>query len=264
MPFDIIGFLELTPGTGLVNLAGALGENLYRVANTDDIINKTENQFLLGAFCAAVSTGQDYRVRQPSLAIDHQFHKIMLESDLDPIQGYEHFFGRPLPLIGAEKINALITNGTDESSMIGLMIGNAPISRGMLDAVRPTHIIRGIGDTTLTAKTWTTVSMTWDQDLPKGEYAIIGMKAGHYIAAAPLAAIARVLIPGNNSWRPGCPSALMEADHEEFQSITAMPFTRWPLMRQVTFVHTAMPNMEYLSNKALTDETVELLLQKVA
>lgn len=263
MPFDIIGFLEATPGTGLVNLAGALGENLYRVSG-DDIINKVENKFLLGAFCAGVSTGQDYRLRQPSLPIDHQFHKIMLEADPDPIQGYEHFFGRPLPLIGGEKINALIANATDESSIIAFMLGNAPISRGMLDSVRPTHVIRGIGDTTLTAKTWSTCAITWDQDLPKGEYAIVGLKAGHWITSGPLATVARVLIPGNNDWRPGCPSALMEADHEEFQSITAMPFTRWPLMRKVSFPHTNMPNMEYLSNAAITDETVELLLQKVA
>jgi len=263
LPFDIIGFLEATPGTGLVNLAGALGENLYRVANGDDIINKVENKFLLGAFAAAVSTGQDYRLRQPTLPIDHQFHKIMLEADPDPIQGYEHFFGRPLPLIGGEKVNALITNATDESALVAFIIGNAPITKGMLDAVRPTHIIRGYGDTTLTAKTWTTVTVTWDQDLPKGEYAIVGLKAGHYIAAAPLATLARVLIPGNNSWRPGVPSALMEADHEEFQSITAMPFSKFPLMRQVTFPHTNMPNMEYLSNAAITDETVEMLLQKV-
>jgi len=31
----------------------------------------------------------------------------------------------------------------------------------------------------------------------------------------------------------------------------------------VTFPHTNMPNMEYLSNAAITDETVEMLLQKV-
>lgn len=262
MPFDVIGFLEATPGTGLVNLAGALGENLYHVTG-DDIINKKENVCLLGAFCAAVSTGQDYRVRQPGLNIDHQLMKIMLEADLDPIQGYEHFFGRPLPLNGSEKINALITNATDESSIIALLIGNAPITQSMLDAVRPTRIIRGVGDTTLTAKTWTTCAITWDQDLEEGKYAVVGMKLGYWITSGPLATVGRLLIPGNNNWRPGCPGALMEADHEELQSITSMPFSKWPMMREVTFLNTAMPNIECLSNAAITDETVELLIQKV-
>lgn len=262
MPFDIIGFLEATPGTGLVNLAAALNEQIYAY-HLDDITLKKETQFLLGAFCAAVANGQDYRFRQPSLMTDHQLLKIQLESDLDPSQGYEHLFGRPLPLVGGEKLNALITNAVDESAIIAAIVGNAPITQGMLDSIRPTHSIRGYSATTLTAKTWTHCAVTWDQDLPKGKYAIVGMKLGYYIAAAPLATIGRIVIPGNNDWRPGVPGALMEADHKEFQSITHMPFWDWPLMRKIVFDDTLMPNIECLSNAAITNETVELLLQKV-
>jgi hypothetical protein len=263
MPFDVIGFAEATPGTGLVNLAAALGDNLYKY-DGDDIILKKESNFLLGAFCAAVSTGDNYRFRQPSLMTDHQLIKIMLEADLDPSQGYEHFFGRPLPLVGGEKLNALIQNATDESSIIGAIVGNAPISRSMLDNVRPTHSIIGDGDQTLTANTWTHCAITWDQDLPKGDYAIVGMRLGYWITSGPLALLGRIVIPGNNDWRPGCPGSLMEADHEEFQSIPYAPFYQWPLMSKIRFPHTNMPNIECLSNAAITDETVELLLQKVA
>jgi len=35
-------------------------------------------------------------------------------------------------------------------------------------------------------------------------------------------------------------------------------------MSKVVFEHTSTPNIEVLSNAALTDQTVELLLQKVA
>lgn len=263
MPFDIIGFAEATPGTGLVNLAGAVNDTLFRT-NGDDIILKTESMYLLGAFCAAVSTGDNYRFRQPSLMTDHQLIKIMLEADLDPSQGYEHFFGRPLPLVGGEKLNALIQNATDESAIIAAIVGNAPITQNMLDAVRPTHSIIGDGDTTLTANTWTACPITWDQDLPKGDYAIVGMKLGYWITSGQLGCVGRIVIPGNTDWRPGAPGSLMEADHEEFQSIPYAPFYQWPLMRKVVFPHTNMPNLECLSNAAITDETVELLLQKVS
>lgn len=262
MPFDLIGFGEATPGTGLVNLAAAINDTLYRYT-LDDIILRKEANFLLGSLCAAVSTGENYRFRQPSLMTDHQFIKIMLESDLDPSQGYEHFFGRPLPLVGGEKLNALIQNASDESALIAAIVGNAPITQSMLDSIRPTHSIIGDADQTLVANTWTACTVTWDQDLPKGEYAIVGMKLGYWITSGPLACVGRIIIPGKTDWRPGTPGSLMEADHEEFQSIINAPFYHWPLMSGITFPHTNMPNLECLSNAAITDETVELLLQKV-
>lgn len=266
MPFDVIGWAEATPGTGLVNLAAAVGDDLFRSSGDDIILKgtKASPQYLLGAFAAAVSTGDNYRFRQPSLNTDHQLQKIMLEADLDPTQGYEHLFGRPLPLVGGEKLNALIQNATDESAIIAALVGNAPITQSMLDAVRPTHSICGAGDTTLVANTWTSVAITWDQDLPSGTYAVVGMRFGYWITASPLACVARLVIPGNNDWRPGVPGAQMEADHEEFQSITNLPFAMWPLMRKIVIEHDKMPNIECLSNAALTDENVELLLQKVA
>ena len=262
MPFDMIGWVEATPGTGLVNLAAGVGDTLYKY-DADDIILKKEATHLLGSFGAAVGTGENYRFRQPSLMTDHQLIKVMLEADVDPAWGYSHLFGRPLPLVGGEKINALMQNGVDESALIGAIVGNAPITQSMVDGVRPTHSIIGDGDTTVTALTWSPCAITWDQDLPKGDYAIVGMKFGYYIAAAPLAALARIVIPGNNDWRPGVPGTLMGGDHKNFYDVTYLPCWHWPLMRKVVFPHTSTPNIEVLSNAALTDQTVELLLQKV-
>lgn len=263
MPFDLVGFSEAAPGTGTVAIAGAGGDNLYRVSG-DDIIVRPEAQKLLGVFTAAESTGERLYVRQPSLYLDHQFHKIMLLTDIDPTQGYEHYFGRPLTLKGAEKVNVLIKNATDEDVLIGLLLGSSKITQGMLDAVNPTHSVLGIGDTTLTANSWSSVAITWDQDLPEGKYAVVGMKFGYWITSGNMACLARLVIPGNNDWRPGVPGVLMEADHEEFQSATYLPFTAWPLMgKEAVVEHDRMPNIECLSPAAITDENVELLLQKV-
>ena len=263
MPFDMIGFAEATPGTGLVNIAAGLNDTLYKYVN-DDIVLKSGPAYLLGAFYSAVSTPDNYRFRQPSLMTDHQLIKGMLEADVDPIWGYTHLFGRPLPLVGGEKLNALSQNATDETTLIGAIVGNAPITQSMLDSVRPTHSIIGDGDTTVTANTWSAVPMTWDQDLPRGMYAIVGMKFGYYIASGPLAALARIVIPGNTDWRPGVPGTLMGGAHCELYDASYLPCWHWPLMSKVVFPFGNTPNIEVLSNAALTDETVELLLQKVA
>ena len=269
LPFDLVGFTELTPGTGLVPLAGALGDNIYQITG-DDLKLKKDARLLIGAFCCACSTGENYRFRQASLEIDHQFQKIALNADLDPSQGHEHLFARPLPLVADEALNALIQNATDEEALVGAMISTQPISQNVMDSVRPTHQIIGVSDTTLTAKTWTLCTITWDQVLPRGEYLIVGMRAGIYSSVTSYMGLARVVIPANNDWRPGVPCAVMEADHEEYQSVTNCPWHMWPKMQGggkggIVFDENHMPNVEFLKigNCAVADENVELLLQKI-
>jgi len=165
--------------------------------------------------------------------------------------------------VGGEKINALSQNATDETTLVAALVGNGSISQGMLDSVRPTHSIIGDGDTTITALTWTFCPITWDQDLPKGKYAVVGMKFGYYIAAAPLATVARLVLPGNTDWRPGVPGTLCGGDHKLATDATHLPCWDWPLMSKIVFEHDNPPDIECVSNAAITDETVELLLQKV-
>lgn len=261
MPIDIIGFSEAAPGTGTVEIAGAGGDTFYRVEG-DDIIIKDKKSYVLGVFAAAESTGARVLLRQPDLKLDYEFLKCMLLADLDPTQGWTHLFGRPLPLAPSDKLNALCVNATDEDTIIGVMLGSGKISQASLDAVNPTHTITGYSDTTLTANTWTACAITWNQDLPKGEYAVVGMKVGAWIASGIMSCIAR--LTGIEGSRIGVPVAIMEADHEEFQSITTLPFVNFPLMPTVKFPHNDMPSLECLSPAALTDENIELLLQKVA
>ena len=266
MPFDLIAFGEATPGTGTNPLAGALNDTLYRT-DGDDIQLKVSpaNWYLIGSFYAACSTGARALIRQPGLGNDYCHQKCALETDLDPTQGYEHYFGRPLPLIGNEKLNVLSVNATSESTFVGLMIATAPFSQALLDSVRPTHLISGYSDTTLTAYTWTPCVVTWNQDLPKGEYAIVGMRAGNWLTGdGQTMSLTRLLIPGKTQWRPGVPAALIEADHEEYQSVTNEPWVHFPKMSDISFPNTNMPNIEVFSPGALTDENIQLLLQKIA
>jgi hypothetical protein len=263
LPFDLIGWTEATPGTGTVKLAGGLGDNLYSV-NGDDITLKGAQKYyaLLGVLYHAVSTGARALLRQPSLHLDHEFIKCALSADLDPSQGMHWFPNRPLPLYGNEKLNALSVNATDEINMVGAWIGDKQIPNASLDLM-PTQRITGYADVTVTAHTWTDVAITWNQDLPVGKYIPVGMRASIFKASGPTIALARLVIPGNNDWRPGVPMAVAEADHEEFQSVTHDPWSKWHEMPELIFTNTLMPNIEVLSTVASTDENVELLIKKV-
>jgi len=262
MPFDLVGFVEATPGTGVVPLNGGLGDRLYSIVG-DDLIVKTDAATLLGVFAHAISTGGESMVRQPSLHIDHRFLKCALSTDIDPSQA-ENMCLRGLPLKGGEKLNVLIVNATDESALVGLLLGSAPITQAMIDSVRPTHRITGYADTTQGVNTWTDNVMTWNEDVPEGTYAIVGMRATIFKAATPEIALARVLCPSATNWRPGVAAGIAEADHEESQSLTRMPFTRFPLMREVVFKSNSPPSIETLAAPAHTDLNVELELQKIA
>jgi len=259
MPFDMIGFLEATPGTGTVNLAAALGDRLYS-SNLDEINLNSDINRLLGVLVSAVSTGGRARLRQPGLGIDYSMLKCMLEADLDPIQGFHDFLETPLPLIPGTKLEALLTNATDESALIAAMVGNQALDPRNC---QPTHVVTGISDTTITSLTWSQCAITWLEDLDPGTYAVVGMRCGVFIAAAPLAAVARIILPGATDWRPGVPCAQMEADHEEYQSVTHEPWYKWGQMPGIQFEDTKMPSIEVLSTAAYTDENVELLLQKI-
>lgn len=263
MAFDIICFGEAAPGAN-GTLAGNLGDTHYFVSG-DDIIIKDKAPYLLGVFAAMESTGEQINITQPSLPLDYNIRKIGLLNLQSPALGWTHLWGRPLPLVGGEKVNIETQNATDEDAIVALMVGNGKITQNMLDAVNPTHIISGEADTTATAFTWSALTVTWQQDLPAGRYAVVGMRYGYWKTAAPaMPSIARLSFPETKAWRPGVPGIYQDKDHEEMQTADVLPFTMWPLMSECSFPHTQMPAVEVFSAEAHTDENIELLLQKIA
>ena len=262
-PFDLIGYAEATPGTGEVLIAAALADSLYKHVLDDNMIIKGR-EWLLGAYFAALTTGESGFISQPSLHLDYQFLSVQgMGAAVAAMAGYTHMFGRPLRMVGGEKCNVKIQNASDEDALVGLLLGSGKISQSKLDAVNPTHRIRGSADQTLTARAWTNVAITWDQDLPEGEYAVVGMKYGYYKGTIAMPAMARILLPGKTSWRPGVPGNWLGGDKLQFETLAYHKFEHWPLMREISFLHSNMPDIEALSPEATTDHVVELLLQKI-
>lgn len=259
MPFNMVGFCEATPGTGVVPLNVGLNEQLYRVV-TDDLYVTKEAPFVLGVCATAVSTGARAILRQAKM-IDYDIIKVAESGMSSPSCSFSPFQARPLPL-RVDKLNALMVNATDENGLIGLMLGNGKITQAMLDAVNPTHVINGYADTTLTAFTWGLCPVTWNETLDAGIYEIVGMRVGTYKATGWEMGLARISIPGSQSWKPGVLTTRMLADHEEYQNARFESYAKWPLMG-VRFDVEHMPDIEVLCPVALTDENVELTLQKV-
>lgn len=258
MPFNLVGFAEAAPGTGTVNVAVGLNEQLYRVVG-DDLYVTQEAPYVLAVYAAMESTPNRALLRQAKM-IDYDF---MRASTLaaTPTTAYTHLFGRPLPL-RIDKLGALSVNTTDEDTLIGVKLGSGKITQAMLDAVNPTHKIHGYGDTTLTAVTWTHVPITWTETLDAGIYEIVGMRGQTYLATN-MTALMRVSIPGSQTWKPGVICGHASAAHVKFiDEYRICLGADWPLMG-VRFDTEHMPNVECLSPAAATDEDVELTLQKV-
>jgi hypothetical protein len=262
MPFDLIGFSEATPGTGTVNIAKALGDNLYG-GTLDDILLNPEAPYLLGAFYSALTTPSRLILRQPK-RIDIDISKAVRDTDLDVNIGWTHLFHRPMLLNANDKLNALSVNATDEITTVGLIVGSGKITRSAQEAVRVDHIIRGIADQAVTAHTWTTAAITWVEALEAGKYAIVGMRGVNYKAATPSPALARLVIPGQTSWRPGVPLNNAVGD-KTIPMSRHEPWAEWPLMADIAFdTKVGYPNCEVLCATANTDFVIELALQKIA
>jgi len=263
MVFDLIAWADIAPGAlaqqpipdGLVNTF------LSTIALNGQVL-LPRHQWLLGAYGQNEATGEEFRIRQTGLNLDHQFYKYKLNATIDPAAGYTHLFSTPLPLRPNTTIWADTVNAANEDTIVAILVGNGKITQSMIDSVTPDHQIHGVGDQALVADTWTPVAIVWDQIPDQGRYAIVGMLASCFGNAE--SCVCRLVIPGAQSYRPGVPMAIAQADHEETQEVTYQAYRRWPLMREVSFMDTQMPNIEVLGNNALTtDHNVSLLIKRI-
>jgi len=112
---------------------------------------------------------------------------------------------------------------------------------------------------------WSDLPITWDQSLPKGQYAVIGMQVGCYKASGPVYGFARLKFL-NITWRPGVVVRGMEGAYLGMGSIhpALLYGERWPLMSEISFDHDEMPNIEVMEGAANEEHCIELLLQKIA
>lgn len=268
-PFDIVAYYESQACAALTAVA-AVSDAVYQVSG-DDLYCKPEAAFL-GAYTYGAPTQATLKygeVRQPSLKVPYRFysHGDSNGTGANTLErALTNLFASPLPLYPDEKINAYVQNATNEAQMVFLWLVSGAAKTADIEAVDPTHVITGYADQALTAGSWTTCTLTWDQDLPIGRYAVVGMLVGSYKASGYAGGAARLILL-DTTWRPGVMINNMTADKLGFQNyeygFDINQLQRWPLMQEISFRHDRMPNIEICAGAANTDHVINLLLQKI-
>lgn len=147
----------------------------------------------------------------------------------------------PLVLRGLEEVEVEATDaatGDDVYCVQGWGQGMQPAPAGDV------YTMRGTGTTTAVAATWTTIALTWDNQLPVGRYALVG---GHFESITGVAwrTIFEDQIP-----RPG--GLAVDSGAER----TAAMFRKGGLGIWGTFDSNRMPEFEVLCTAADTAQTL--------
>lgn len=121
--------------------------------------------------------------------------------------------------------------------------GRTPAPQGPVITLRATSTI------TLTAGTWVAGSLTFDQSLPYGRYAVVGMQA-----ICGDAMFARLAFPGQTQYRPGVPNIEAYGDYVNPQVFRFGNFGLFGV-----FDSTAQPLIEVLGHTAGSEAGVYLL-----
>lgn len=156
---------------------------------------------------------------------------------------------RPITLVESEDIQAEINSDTTSAQFQWVLLwftdGIRPMPNG------PIRTLRFTNGTTLTVDTWTNGALTATENLPRGEYAIVGMQAH----SAGLVA-ARV-VPRGRGFRPGCLGG--DTDNHTTHEM----FRNGGLGEWFRFRHDQIPSVDFLSVSADSDQDVFLDLVKV-
>ena len=234
--------------------ATAANEDLTPV--TDNVVSIVNGHFFPQQdtrciFASAMTTNIDrVRITQPSLRlITLPFIRPVIDSlvpaSLDRVADYT---SNPLRIRGLEELGLEATQSSGNAD-IGAVLGiqetyEAPPAGDV-------YTLRGSSTTAAVVDTWTTVTVTWADQLPDGVYAVVGLDG---IGANCLAY--RLIFEGQ-TWRPG--TIAMPAD----SAIPDSLFHWGNLGTWGRFRQTAMPQVQVLSNTTTAAHEIYLQIVKV-
>jgi hypothetical protein len=198
-----------------VDQAGAYAQ-IYAVADPHITIVNNEvqipevNKLMLVAGMMERAAANRLRLYSPSLRMKSKFQVTPLNmqaaADIVPDSPPKVMDLRqnPLSLIVGERLGAESDGNPAAAQYQSVLVWfcdavPAPV-QGEIFCVRAT------GATALVANAWTDSALAFDEDLPRGRYAIVGMRA---LSAGCIAA--RLFLPGAR-WRPGCLGVVLQQD----------------------------------------------------
>ena len=262
MAFTLIGFHEKVSAPSLTKIT-ALDDQHIRVSG-DDIVVPELNKIIGALFMSPnMKAGE---LSSPSL------RRMWLEDMLPFLQSdalpttqavdeggtatyniprndyFADFTGNPLVLEQSEKLNALVNNnGNDEENVVLVWLSdgkNAPIKGDI-------HRIKATVSETLEPYKWSNGALTFEQTLPAGKYAVVGMKAKSDTLIA-----ARLVFVGE-SWRAGV------LGQKAYSDDRPVIFEKGNLGSFGQFEFDQPPTVDFLASGADTSEEIWLDLVQV-
>ena len=222
-------------------------------AVTDDVLTITNNNFLPQedldiVFAVAMSaTLNRARIvspsnRQVTLPYIIPVKEAAVPGDNCPIANYADnpFRARGLEELGIEATSDIAMGTESCTVLLGLQRTFEPAPIGNI------FTLRGTSTTASVADTWTTITKTWDDQLPVGTFAIVGL---YGVAATGLAN--RVILE-DQTWRPGAP--IVDSNGDAANEL----FRKGRLGTWGRFKSTARPQIQVLNTAAVSVHTVYL------
>lgn len=177
--------------------------NIQLNAVSDDVLFIQNNNFMAQQdmqllFAAAMSvTISRARLNSPSMRLVAPKYIRPVIAALAPGSNpnVDYDTENPFILRGLEEITAEVTHANAMAERVTVLMGIAdrvtPIPRG------PIYPLRVTSTTAAVASTWTTISLTFENQLPQGVYAVVGAE----MQSATLQAFRFIF--DNQYWRPG-------------------------------------------------------------
>lgn len=244
MAFTLVGFTQSTDTSGALTTIAALADPHIRVSGNDitvpDQLSNVGGVYVIGPSATRAS------LVSPSIRRRYPLEVFPVEQNTTPGNVFDfHPYNSAISLDNDESLNAQFAESGAGASrgtvLVFLTDGNY-----MQTTSDEVFTIRATGSTTLVANAWTNCALTFNDTLPAGEYAIVGM------AAASAGAFAARLVIPQYAWRPGC---IASADANKFGA-TCFRFGNMGIWG--TFSHNTPPTVDFLSNSADTSETIYL------
>lgn len=251
MPFHVAGWAENIDAAGaFVNLAALVDDRLF--TQGDDIRVPDLNRVIVAAGGADAVVEPRMRLTSPTLDELTRYEVSPLNSqnaagvEPDSPQKVDDLRQNPL-LLGVDEILQVELFGNSAAVQDQwCLLWFADQTPAPVTAGRP-FTVRGTGTTTLVDITWTSVTITLDDNLPPGNYQIIGLRPESLGCVA-----GRVINRLGDNNRPGALGCdtVIDIQHPIFR--------HGALGVWATFPFTQLPAFEFLSVIADTAEVVHL------
>ena len=255
MPFTLAGFYENVDPAAAFNALTALADPHLTISG-NAIRVPLLNKIVAIAGMAESTVAPRMRLVAPSLRrrTNHMVAplNIVAAAAVTPNSPHRMVDLRegPLNLIQNENLTCeLLSNpaaAQDQSCLVWFSDG--PITPIKADI----FTVRATAAATLVAGAWTNGSITFDEDLPRGKYQVVGMRA------ESAGIVAARLVPVGNLWRPGVLGSLL------VQNLEHPMFRNGGLGVFCEFEDIEPPTVDFLSISADTAEVVYLDLVQLS